>query len=500
MHIAEALSGSAGLEGIRWVLTRAPLRALRRELGALLTDPGMLGPCYLRRVRFKPGHKLIAYYEVIIRAEGKGRDSLRPVFVVWGSYKDGAQPQATAERAEMEAEALRRGVSAPFQKLAADVKELRMHLRISPLDVRFPQLVRVCDPEYVRDMVASAYASSNRALGDAPIGRYSVTSIRYRPAQRHVLRYDPLDAPERGALFAKPYPTGEDGERVFRLAKKIEEWLAECGEGVASLRPLAYVADDAVILYPQVTGTPLSERLRRPTQSLASSLKSAGAALYSLHRLPRAGAGPLKFHNFAAEVEQIARTSEHACALMPSVGATLKALLERAGELYERVPIEPPAIVHGDFKAEHVWLTSRGLTLMDFDKCHEGDPALDLGKFLADLQFWCAVYGRQELRHAQEQFLEGYGLGASVERVIRARLYEAIELVKQTVRRVRTPGHGWARRAERLISCAQAVLDDLQNTLGLPAKRFSASERLVMASEPGAIQGGRRRQPLQVED
>jgi aminoglycoside phosphotransferase (APT) family kinase protein len=285
------------------------------------------------------------------------------------------------------------------------------------------------------------------------------------------MRYDPLDAPGRGTLYGKLYSTSEDGERIFRLAKQIAEWLALHEEGVTSVRPLAHVAGDAVILYPQIPGTPLSEHLRRTTHSLASSLKNTGAALYALHQLPQAVAGPLEVHDFVAEVEQIARTSEHVCTLLPSVGATLKALLDQARELYERMPPEPPTFAHGDFKAEHVWVAPGGLTLMDFDKCHVGDPALDLGKFLADLRFWCSVYGQHELRQAQEQFLAGYGSGASVERVVRARLYEAIELVKQTVRRVRTLGHGWARRTERLISCAQAALDDLQVTLGLPAKR-----------------------------
>ena len=69
MQITEALSGSAGLEGIRWMLTGTPLGELRRELGALLIDPGMLGPCRLRRVRFKPG-RLTANYDVHIGAPG----------------------------------------------------------------------------------------------------------------------------------------------------------------------------------------------------------------------------------------------------------------------------------------------------------------------------------------------------------------------------------------------------------------------------------------------
>jgi hypothetical protein len=495
MNLADALSGRAGLEGIRWMLTRAPFRALRRELGALLIDPAMLGPCHLRRVRFKPGHKLLADYDATIRVEGNGKYSLRPVFVVWGSYKDRVPCQATVDRAEMEAEALRRGVTAPFQKLAADRPELRVHVRVSPLDVHFPQLVRVSDPEYVRGMVDGAYGAGDRAPDHAGIGRYSVTSVRYRPALRHVLRYDPLDAPERGALFAKLYTTGEDGERIFRFTKQIEEWLAERGDGFASLQPLAYVADDAVILYPQVKGTSLSELLRRPAQSLASSLKSAGAALYALHQLPRELAGPLKLPDFSTRVQQIARTSEYVCALLPFVGATLKALLDRAGELYERLPIEPPAFVHGDFKAEHVWVVSDGLMLIDFDGCSLSDPALDIGRFLSDLRFWCAVYGQYELRHAQDEFLAGYGFRTSEERMARARLYEVIELVRTTVRRVRMYESDWARRTERLIHSAQAVLDDLQSTLGLPAKRSLSAGYPVMSSGRRPMRGGWRRQP-----
>jgi aminoglycoside phosphotransferase (APT) family kinase protein len=206
-------------------------------------------------------------------------------------------------------------------------------------------------------------------------------------------------------------------------------------------------------------------------------------------------AGPLELRDFPAEVEDIVQASDYVSALLPSVGAALRALLDRAQELHERMPLEPPTFTYGELKAEHVWVDSEGLALIDFDGCCLSDPALDIGKFLADLQFWCAVYGRHEPRHAQEQFLAGYGSGASVERVIRARLYEVIELVKQTVRRVRTFRHGWVRRIERQTQCAQAVLDDLQITLGLPAKRSSLPEHPTMPSGSRPPTGGRRRQP-----
>ena len=70
----------------------------------------------------------------------------------------------------------------------------------------------------------------------------------------------------------------------------------------------------------------------------------------------------------------------------------MNALLDRARELHERLPQEPPTFTHGDFKSDHVWVAPGGPKLIDFDSCRLGDPALDLGKFLADLQMWFTAY------------------------------------------------------------------------------------------------------------
>lgn len=468
MNIADALSGSAGVEGIQqMLLSGPPHEALRRELGALLAAPNVLGPCQLLRARLKPDRKLIAYYDAEVQIEGNGGGhSLRPIFVTWGTHRDGNLPHTPADLSAIENEAAGRGLLAPFRKLAADAKELRMHVRVSPLDARFPQLVRASDPQYVRDMIANAYAASEATPDHAPAGHYSTTFIRYRPGKRHVLRYDPLDESKSPAIFAKVYYTREEGERVFSLAKHIREWLVEYGEGVTSVPPLGYMADDAIALYSQVQGTPLSQYLQNPGEDFTSVLKAAGKALYALHQVPKEFAGTLDLHDFAAEVEEVGRTSEHVCALLPPVGTTLKALLERARELHERLPHEPPLFAHGDFKSEHVWITASGLAVIDLDSCHLGDPALDVGKFLADLRFWYAVYGRPGLELAQERFLEGYAPGAPTERLIRARLYEAVELIKETVRRVRLYEGDWAYRTEQLIGYAEAALNEFQVRLG----------------------------------
>jgi hypothetical protein len=235
------------------------------------------------------------------------------------------------------------------------------------------------------------------------------------------------------------------------------------------VRPLAYVAEDAVVLYPLVSGAPLCDHLRHPNGRLATCLKRAGASLHALHKLPEAAAGPFEFHDFAAEMREVARASRPIPALLPRVGAAIDALLDRARELHGRLPQEPPTFIHGDFKSEHLYVVPAGLTLIDFDTSRLGDPALDVGKFLADLQLWHAAYNQPGLEQAQQSFLAGYAPGATNECLIRARLYEAVELVKLTARRVLLFERDWAPRTARLVGRAQALINDLQNRLGLPA-------------------------------
>ena len=472
MNIPDVLSGRAKLEGIQWLLLApAPRRALRDQLKGLLSVSAMLGPCRLRRARFKAGRKLTAYYDALVQREGTAGYCARPIAVTWESEGHASPHHGTAELADVQAEALRQGVAAPFRQLAAELPEWRMQIRVSPLDPRFLQLVRLSDPRHVGDVLAAVSGASGLA-SHQPRPRYAVTSIRYRPGQRHVLRYDPQDGARGTTVFAKLY-TGEDGARVVNTATQVGEWLAQHGAGVTAVRPLAYVVEDRAVLYPGLSGGPLSDLLRRPGQGVARCLERVGAALHALHRLPLAVAGPLPRHDLAAEVSEVARASAHIDVLLSSVGSAIRALLDRARALYARLPQEPPTFTHGDFKAEHVWATSGGPMLIDFDTCRIADPALDVGKFLAHLQLWHVVHDEPGLEQVRERLLVGYAPGAPEGRLLRAHFYEAVELVKITARRVLLFDPNWARRTAQAIRRAQAVLHDLERELGVRATSSS---------------------------
>ena len=472
MNIDDVLSGRAGSQGIRWLLlSTTAKKALADQLRALLPDGAAVRECRLREVRFKPGRKITAYYDVSASPVDSEGQQVRPVAVTWEQNAHAPRHEETAALARMQAEAVRRGVAAPFERLLGHSCDWKMRICVSPLDARFTQLARVSDPRHIRNLLTRTgiAASPSRRSGE-----YTVTPLKYRPGKTHILRYDPLD-PGGDSVFAKLYIIEgqerafrrEDPARCFRVARNAADWLEERGDCGRALRPLAYFAEDAVVVYPQAAGTPLSDYARRRVDEVAPWFERAGAVLRNLHEMPVELLGPLgPPHDFAAEIRLIAKKSEHILALVPEVASAIEALLNSARELAERLPQEPPTFTHGDLKSEHIWVAPGRLTLMDFDTSHLADPALDLGCFLADWQFW-NVTCHAGLEKMQESFLAGYSPGVPKERLMRARLYEAIELVKCAVRRVQLFEHDWAHRTAALVERAQAVLDHLQFTFGI---------------------------------
>lgn len=446
MNIDDVLGGLGGLSGIQRVLcgpaSRAALRAALREL----LEPGQpLGTCRLRRAKYRTRRRLSAYYDVTV---GGHR---RPIAVTWTPASAHAGPRAAGDPAEREA--IERGLASPFTRLATEVGSAQMRIQVAPADAEFPQLARVSDPAHAPAVLAAA--------GMDIVPGATVTTIRYRPGRRHLLRYDT----GRTAAFVKCYRDGERAARAGRVAGGVAGRLAGAAAPLRAVRPLAVLADDAVVVYPRVVGTPLSRQLARVSPDAGPHLHAAGAGLRLLHRNSSALLADLKPHSFASEATKTASACEHIHTLLPEVGRRITAALDRARELHDGLPQEPATLVHGDLKADHLWVTRGGLVLIDFDTCEVADPALDIGKLLADLQWWHDQHGRPgSVIPVQAHVLDAYQ--APSERVLRARVYEAVILIKITAHRVRLFDQDWPQRTARLIGRAEAALADLEGQIG----------------------------------
>lgn len=454
MKIEQVVSGQAGLAGVQWaLLDSSARRTLRRVVASILETPDALGDFRITRAKYKPGRQLTAYYDVAVR-DGTAV-STRLIEVVW---RPGAAAEALNDT-PMQEEIVRRRLAAPFRQLSATLPAWGLRVQVAPLDLEFPHLARLYDPVHVALLVAEAVTQADRPPTPAA---YTITPVRYRPGQRHVLRYDPVPGHAANTLFAKVYNDGKKVLRTFQTASAICDWLASHDIDITAVRPQALVIADKIVLYPQVSGTPLSQLLRQRGPRTAHYLQRAGSAIRALHETPTSQVSEIKSHSFASEIKAITSASEHVQTLLPETGATITRLLDRAAALYQRLPEEPPGFAYGDFKADHLWFDDDAMLLIDFDTCYLADQAIDLGKFLADLDWWHDVYAISGVEEAQEQFIAGYGPLADGGRLLRARLYEALVLVKSTARRVKLFERDWADRTARLVAQAVVVMDQLE--------------------------------------
>jgi Phosphotransferase enzyme family len=451
MNQEDILSGKAGLAGIHWALNGQLSRRLLRSEAQRMLRPGYrAGSFHLTRAKFKPDRKLLAYFTFpVLDAAGKPSHSVQ-LAAAWQKNLDGTNH--TDDWGQLQEEANQAGLMPVQCELWRDILDKGIALQVWPFDPEFPQLVRLGDPSYVAGMFESHGIVSN--LKQMPV----ITPIRYRPGERHVLRYEipsPETVPGPGQrLYAKLYSNGQDAARAFGIANRVVDWLDANNQGIQGNRPEAMSEEDGVIFYPHAPGIPLSHQLHRSRLWLAAQLQIIGRGLATLHNGPESLQSELKQNTFTNEVKVVKRASEHIQILLPETHAKILQILDK---------LESPTFTHSDFKADHLLTTPQGLTLIDFDTCKLTDPALDIGKFLADLQWWFTLKGISGVEEAHAALLKGYAREGKTDQVVherlaRARLFHVLILVKIVVRRVPLFRKDWVEMTARMIERAAQLL------------------------------------------
>ena len=460
MNNTEIFSENVGLASIQQLLNGpSARRSLRREVQSMLRAGYRAGPLHLTRAKFKPGRKLSAYFSFpVLDAAGQARQLVH-LAVVWQNNPDDSHHADGLD--QLQAEADLSGLMPVQRELWRNIPEQGSSLQIWPLDPDFPQLVRLGNPSYIARMFASLGIVPD--LKQMPV----ITPIRYRPGERHVLRYEitsPETVPGRGRrLYAKLYSNGQDAARAFGIANRVVDWLDANNQGLEGNRPEAISQADGVIFYPHAPGIPLSHQLHRSRRWLAVQLHTIGRGLSTLHNGPESLQAELKENTFAKEAKVVKRASEHIQVLLPETYDKILEILDQAQANYSSLPQEKPTFTHSDFKADHLLCTPQGLTLIDFDTCKLTDPALDIGKFLADLEWWLTVQGISGVEEAQTELLKGYSEEgepnqAADARLARARLFYVLILTKIIVRRVPIHKKEWGAMTARMIGQAVRAL------------------------------------------
>jgi aminoglycoside phosphotransferase (APT) family kinase protein len=265
-----------------------------------------------------------------------------------------------------------------------------------------------------------------------------------------VLRYERCSGPQRPPVwtcYGKVYPSRETAALAHgRLRALGQASPATARRPALYPGPLGYAPALRLVLMealpgrpvlPELVkqtlgGTPVPERVGDTTE-LRSALRGAGHALASLHRTE---VRDLPARTLADELDAVEHELDVVARVWPEAAASVMECIDARARSTEPVA---RVVCHGDFTPSQVLFDGGTPGLVDLDTLCLGDPALDLGRFLAHLQLLVAKSGGEHAAgladDLAQDFLRAYGeeLGATPADEGRIRLYQVTSLARSAL-------------------------------------------------------------------
>lgn len=365
-------------------------------------------------------------------------------------------------------------------------------VRRFPDDPKLPHLDTVMAPAAHRPLALALEAAARREH-DVPADRrlrdVVAETVRYKPGDRCVLRYRlRFDGPDDAGGATPPGTTCTLVAKLYRDAGEAtaaDDLLDRLGRaGVAwTARPLGVLPALALALTEDLG----SSRDRVPTRSglrvvrpgSADAPGVVGEAARALAELHTSGldTGDLNRRTGVDEAGKAAKRAGLLEQYVPELAPEVRRVAGTLCAALADLPSDTLRPAHGSYKASQLLVRDGRVFLVDFDQFCLGDPALDVGYFLAYLRpagLWYRRAGRRAwFEAAADLFLSTY-LRVLAERgesaatcagiAARAPLFEAGLLLKIA-----------ARRVNRLHSPrpgeVAAILDEVAGSLASSGRR-----------------------------
>ena len=270
-------------------------------------------------------------------------------------------------------------------------------------------------------------------------------TIAYKPERRLVVRVE-----------------AENTQAAIKLYRDIDFARADSNAtafyahpGVSTARLVGRSSSHHALALEWLPGRLLTDALTNAgSQSDVSMLAGVGAALANMHAGPAQGLSP---RTRAMEAKRFDALADWFAWLLPDLASRVRALADTLGHLLLSAPPQTFP-VHGDFYHSQVLLDASGLSLLDFDEAYRGDPAHDLGLFIAHLKRNAlkGVFDAAFVELAITAFLDGYR-EVSGQLPPRISLYTAAELFGLAPHFFRQRAPDWPELTEAVITLAEEI-------------------------------------------
>jgi aminoglycoside phosphotransferase (APT) family kinase protein len=264
--------------------------------------------------------------------------------------------------------------------------------------------------------------------------RCEIRELGYRPHNRAVLHYS-AHGPNRGdrrEFIGKIHRKTSRAAKAFANHSQIHASAADGGLIVPE--PIMFVEDLNLMIMERVQGALLHDMLLAPSEAnpAGETLRIAARALASYHALPYQGrdARPL-----ARRLKRMRQRVAALHAVDAELAPSYEPLLDRIERRAAACDVVSTCLIHGDFTPHQLILTDRGTALVDFDGVGLGDPAIDVGSFMAKCRTMERLQGKDGASWTAEKFLGEYLAltNSDAELAERARICCAWKLISNAV-------------------------------------------------------------------
>jgi aminoglycoside phosphotransferase (APT) family kinase protein len=403
--------------------------ALRHALGAVVPEAAGGATLSCDYVRWKPGQSAVA--QVSIR-----HGDARRVALARACRRD-----AYAAALEKARASLRGGGTAP---LVAGDGGSAVIVTPFPHDRAIPALRFLLDPDKLKRLIQAAvpgYAA--RGLRVKATG--TELAIRsYSPERRCVVRGDLNLRGEDGAkarevVWARMHDD-DTPRHAFALLRALH---AAADSGAPAPAPRGYDAEHRVLVVSDVPGASLEAA---PDEA---GFAAAGVALARIHSTRHR---PERLRDAGVDLAEARELAARLFACGVAEAALLQAV---ARKLWETRPSAgDSACLHGDFHPGQALAHAGLVHVVDFDECGTGDPAIDLGWFVAHLPGLrrAGVFGDGAAAALERAFLESYaGAGGAVVRAGSLAWHRDLALLRMALSSVKHLEAGWPETVRALV-------------------------------------------------
>ena len=399
-----------------------------------------------QRVRYKPGKECRVHYRLKIAPEGEEKPLHQIVTI---TFRNGRALEEIAARAT--------GVNGAMRGKTLFVPDYACLVEFFPADYRLSGLARAVDA----DAMAEQLRSGGGELATASVAR--VRLVRYRPGFTCVLRYtlEPEGGGKQFEVMGKVYPGIEEAAEMRRKLTSLSEQAAP--EGLAIPRPLDLPQEDNLVLMEKVPGANMDKLLLATAseEEAAPLVDLAAQSLASFHELQLEAR---LARTLESEFRRLGRRLGRIQRIAPDLAAKASALTGALDESKLVARPEELRLIHGDFKPNQFLVEDGRAALVDLDRAGIGDPAVDVGNFMAVLRKKSVVNKQPHFVPLEERFLERYlALRPDEASARRARLFQGIALVRVVLAKFERSPRSYARQGPNWPWLA--VLDEAERCL-----------------------------------